>query len=202
MKTRLLFGAMTVAGLLGVSVAGAQTLNTKFIDISPALDVTGTVDGGNQRDLFVGVMNFDSFQGFCVEPLAGMTYGQNYTYELATAPAVLPRADFVNRLITAYNESPQSARDAAAIQWAIWEVIIEDDANFSLSNGQGKVSISSALEVATLANSYLANLASYQPASTSYLISANGQDVITIPEPSAFLMALLSSAVLFRRRRC
>lgn len=204
MKTKLLFCAICVVSVFGSTHSQAQTLNAQLIDISPGLNVSGSFNGVNNWDLYVGALNFDTFQAFCTEPLVGTSYGETYTFQV-TNSAVLSHSNEVSRLLTAYYASPQDNLNAAAVQWAIWEVIVESGPSYSLTTGAGQVYVSATdtYGVAALANNYLANMGSYAPATTRYLVANDGQDVIqVVPESSALLLAAISSStLLFRRRR-
>jgi len=73
--------------------------------------------------------------------------------------------------------------DAAAVQWAIWEVAVEGSSTGSLTTGSVRVADS---PVAAFANSYLSNVNSYTPVNLTYLTNGTRQDVVTwnmVPEP-------------------
>lgn len=204
MKTNLLFCAFSLA-LLGCSKSTAQTLTLTLDDISPALDVNGSFDGGaNYQNKFSGVMNFTpTLEAFCVEPLASMSYGDVFTYSAAPV-AELPQHDQIGRLLGAYSLSAKSAEDAAAVQWAIWEVLTETSGTVSLGTGSTRIHRDSVPAVANLANQYLAEINNVTSAGFMYLRSDQGQDIVTIiPEPGGWLLAGISAFgwAVSRRRK-
>ena len=116
----------------------------------------------------------------------------------------LSATDTISRLIGGYLLSSQSAQEAAAVQWAIWEVTTESQLAYSLSDGNVRITSAQNLDTITLANQYLAQAPSFTPASVTFLSNATRQDVVTwqvIPEPASAGLMALSGLLLFRRRR-
>jgi uncharacterized protein (TIGR03382 family) len=202
--TKLLICAISVAAAVAASKAVSQTLPATLIEISPALLVNGTVnDGGYTGDFYTGLMRFDTFDGFCVEPAESLSYGESLVYQIQD-PGLLANADTVARLVTAYLASPQTADHAAAVQWAIWEMTTEILSSPSLTAGNVRITLPAGDLTATLANQYLATAGSFAPANLTYLTNTGRQDVITwtpIPEPGTAALAALSALLLVRRRR-
>ncbi len=202
--TKFLICAISVAAALAAVKASGQTLSTTHSGISPGLLVNGTVDdGGHVGDFYTGLMRFDGFDAFCVEPNESLAYGDSLVYEVQDI-TLLTNYDIVARLVTAYLASPQTPGHAAAVQWAIWRVTTESLFSPSLLDGRVRITISANEPTALLANDYLANVNNHSPATLVYLTNSGGQDVVTwnlIPEPGTAALAALSALVLFRRRR-
>ena len=210
--TKLLLCALSVAALLGCIKAGAQSLDAQLVDISPFVPVTGTInDGSFIQEYTSGVMNFTSldpgfsnFSAFCVEPSQDIAYGDSLVYQVQDI-GTLARADEISRLVGGYLASAQTSLDAAAVHWAIWEVVGEtNEAFFSPFSGNVRITSPANDDVAVRAGEYLQNMATFTPATLVYLTNPAKQDVVTwnlIPEPSSFLLASFAAFGLLRRRR-
>lgn len=207
MKTTLLLCAVGFASFLFAGKAQSQTIVTTLVEISPNVPVNGSVDGSFFYDYPSGTLLFTDFQAFCVEPSQSLAYGQTVTFDIQD-PSSLANSVIISQLIGGFLASSGSALDAAAVQWAIWEVVAETSPTYSLSSGNVVISPSGPGNpdgdaVAALANQYLANLDTFAPANIYYLTHPDFQDVVTwvIPEPGSLALASLSALVLLRRRR-
>lgn len=211
--TKLLLCAISVAAALGCLKAGAQTINAQLIDMSPFVPVTGTLnDGVFIQEYTAGVMNFtvsglpgfSEFTAFCVDPAQDIAYGDSLVYQVQDI-STLARADDVARLVGGYLASAQTDLDAAAVYWAIWEIVGETkDGFFDTLSGNVRITAAANSDVTVLANNYLQNMQTYTPANLVYLTNPAKQDVVTwvpIPEPTSALLLGLSSLGLLRRRR-
>jgi len=194
---------------------GQTIIQAKLITISPTLTVNGTFNGGTTtKDYLSGVNKFTStsfggleFDAFCVEPNALIAIGQSLDYTV-TPTSSLTNSDKVARLVGAYLGSSKTNADAAAIQWAIWEVTSENSSSLSLSNGNVNVSGSSpSSNTRTLGNQYLANINTFTAANITYLKNSQSQDMVAfsstkpIPEPASLGMLAISGMLLLRRKR-
>jgi hypothetical protein len=204
MKTKLLLCAVGFASFLLAEKAQSQTLVTTFVEISPNVPVNGSVNGSVFMDYPSGVSVFADFQSFCVDPTQGLTYGQSVIYDIQD-PATLVNATLVAKLIGGYLSSAMTALDAAAVQWAIWEVVAEHSSTKSVSEGNVIISPTGSdnAAVADLANTYLKNIKDFTPVEFTYLKNDEFQDVVVyvVPEPATAGLAALSALALFRRRR-
>ncbi len=215
MKFKALLCIGAVAYGLAAITANGQSFDAKLISVDPSLTIKGTFDGGTVQNRLAGVANFTTtsqfgnvdFDAFCVEPLATISVGQTLTYEV-TSNSQLTNADKVAKLVGGFLSSSQSNADAAAVQWAIWEVTFENSSTFSLSNGNVNVGGSNpSLATRTLGNQYLTNINSYTAANIQYLTNSKFQNMVSfgpvnaIPEPSSLGLLALSSALMLRRKR-
>lgn len=202
--TKLLICAISVAAALGAIQARAQNLTAKLIEITPVLTVNGTFNNGAfTQDYPSGVYHFTEFDAFCVEPTQDLSYGETLVYQIQD-PGLLANSNTIARLVGGYLASGQTAQDAAAVQWAIWETTTESLLPSSLLDGNVRITTPINQSTANLANQYLANVNNFAPASLTYLTNGSRQDVVTwnlIPEPGSACLAALSAFVLFRRRR-
>ncbi|MFD0895703.1 PEP-CTERM sorting domain-containing protein [Luteolibacter ambystomatis] len=201
MKTKLLLGVAAIALALVSGRVNAQTLQAHLIDANPQVLVNVTFDGNPAHGELqnAGQLNFDFGPAFCVEPLAGLSYGENLVYNIQN-PLSLTQYDTISRLVGGYLASGQTNVDAAGVQAAIWEIVMGD--NGSLSSGNVRLLDSPAVVAA--ANNYLANVNTYTPVALTYLTNDTRQDVVTwavVPEPSSVLLIGLASVGLLRRKR-
>lgn len=214
-KTLLCIGAVASA-LAAITANGQTSFDAKLISVDPSLTVNGTFNsGGTTQSYQSGVLNFTTtsqfgsfdFDAFCVEPDSNITVGQTLTYTIADN-SQLTNSQKVAKLIGGFLSSTQSNADAAAVQWAIWEVTFESSSSFSLSNGNVKVtSTNPSLATQTLGNQYLANLENYTAAEIYYLKNPDFQNMVgykpltPVPEPASFGLLAFSGVLLLRRRR-
>jgi hypothetical protein len=202
--TKLLICAVALAAAFAAVKAQGQNISATFVDISPSLAVTGTIDNGSFiQEYPSGVLHFTDFEAFCVEPTQDLSYGESLVYQVQE-PSSLGNYDKISRLVGGYLASSRSAADAAAVQWAIWEVTTETLSNPSLLDGNVRISTPVSQDTATLANQYLANINTYSPVALTYLSNPTRQDIVTwnvVPEPGSMGLAALSAVALLRRRR-
>jgi hypothetical protein len=203
MRTKtLLLCAVAVAAAFSPAKSEAQSITATLDVVDPGLSVNGTVDGSFYQDWASGILDFTTFQAFCVEPLQGINYGETVVYQIQN-PGTLNNSDSVAQLVGGYLASGRTNEDAAAVQWAIWEVILDSNPTQSLTAGVVNISPSGSA-TAALAQTYLANIGTYTPATLTYLKNSTRQDVVTwqaIPEPGTMGLAAFSALLLLRRRR-
>ena len=202
--TKLLICAVSLAAAFAAAKANGQNLSATLIGIDPGIAVTGTVDNGSFIQAYPsGISKFTEFDAFCIEPTQGLSYGETLVYQIQN-PLSLSATDTISRLVGGYLLSSQSAQEAAAVQWAIWEVTTETQTDYTLADGKVRITSAQNLDTITLANQYLAQASSFTPASVTFLTNENRQDVVTwqvIPEPASAGLMALSGLLLFRRRR-
>lgn len=208
MNTKLLLCAVGFASFLFTEKAQSQSLTVEFTEINRHIPVNGSVNGSHFFDYPSGTSLFGDFHAFCVEPLQDLSYGETVTYDIQDI-STLANSLAISKLIGGYLSSSQSAEDAAAVQWAIWEVVADLSGNNSLLDGNVVISPGSETNpygptIAALGNQYLANIDKFDAVTLTYLRSETRQDVVTwavVPEPATAGLAALSSLLLFRRRR-
>ena len=200
MKTKL----VSLLGGLLASLAMAchgQTLEAVYLNSNPSQTVSGSFNGGASYTSYVsGLMNFDKFQAFCVDPDQRIYTNEAVIYTIQN-PATLTEEGAISRIVGGYYASAQTSLDAAGAQWAIWEVLKDGSHSPSFSSGLDRLQNPSS-SVATRAMDYLNHLSTLPAAPLMYLTSATRQDMITmVPEPAATLLGGLGTLLLFRRRR-
>ncbi len=209
--TKLLIGAVAVAAAFAAARAKGQSLPATLIGVDPGIGVTGTLDNGSFfQEYPSGVMKFTDFDAFCIEPTQGISYGDSLVYQIQN-PLSLGTTDLISRLVGGYLAAlntplteAEVAQNAAAVQWAIWEVTTETLNPFSLDNGNVRISASLNQDTINLANQYLANTANFNPANVTFLTNTDRQDVVTwnaVPEPTSVGLIALSGLLILRRRR-
>ena len=192
--------AVFAAGLFALATSSAQTLTATFTGVNPGVTSSGTLNGGTFSNVSAGVMDFSDFNAFCIEPNQFINNGETVVYQVQSS-ATLASADAVGRILGGFLLSSQTAQQAAAAQWAIWEVLVDPSPN-ALTTGAVKMADSS---VRTLAASYLTNLGNYPYVDFQVLTNPTRQDMIVIPnaipEPGVSVLLGMSALGLLRRRR-
>lgn len=180
--------------------AAAQNITATLLEVVPGATTSGTYDGETFIDYNAGIFRFDEFDAFCVEPVAPIEYGDTivYTYQ---DPATLANADQIGRLLGAWNASPKTSLDAQAIQWAIWEIILDGSDGASFATGNSRLADDHD-DVAGRALEFLTTAPGYDPLPFQYLTNEYKQDmIVVIPEPGLLGLLTLSAITFFRRRR-
>ena len=202
--TKVLICAVALAAAFAAAKAKGQNLPATLIGVDPGIAVTGTVDNGSFIQAYPsGVLKFTEFDAFCFEPTQGISYGESLVY-LIQNPLSLNTTNTISQLIGGYLASSQSAQEAAAVQWAIWEVTTETLPTYSLLDGNVRITSPANLDTITLADQYLAQASSFTPAAVTFLTNPTRQDVVTwqsVPEPTSAGLMMLSGLLLLRRRR-
>lgn len=202
--TKLLICAVAVASAIASATAKGQTLSATLITIDNGEAVTGTIDNGSFTQAYPsGILSFTEFEAFCIEPTQGISYGETLVYQIQD-PGSLANSNLISRLVGGYLASSQSSEDAAAVQWAIWELTTESLAAYSLSDGNVRITAPENQNIIVLANQYLAQASSFNPANVTFLSNPERQNVVTwnmIPEPASAGLLALSSLLLLRRKR-
>lgn len=205
--TLLLCTALAAASLIP-GISSGQTISTTLNSVAPSLLVNGKFVSGTTDSTYTsGVLNFNNvtFSAFCVDPLETIGINQTLTYQIQDA-STLTNSAIIARLVGGYLASSQTNQEAAAVQWAIWEVLRETGpvSDYSLKTGEVSINTSTDLATADRANDYLANQSTYNSAGLTLLTNPYYQDMVPwdmIPEPSSAALCALSSLFLLRRRR-
>jgi hypothetical protein len=202
--TQLLICAISLVAALAAAKTNAQSIPATLVDINPVLSVNGTFNNGSFIQNYPsGVLNFTEFDAFCVEPLQSISYGESLIYQVQDI-SQLGNSNTIARLIGGYLASTQSAQEAAAVQWAIWEITTESLSSPSLLNGNVRITTPISQSTADLANTYLANVNNFSPVALTYLTHSDRQNVVSwnvVPEPGSLMLAAFSGLLLLRRKR-
>jgi hypothetical protein len=202
--TKLLSCAVALTLAFASGKAHAQNLTETFIGIDPGLAVQGTFTGSvSTNEVVSGISKFATFEAFCVEPMQSIGYGETLVYQIQDTNTLVESAT-IARLVGGYLQSSRTARDAAAVQWAIWETVAETSLPDSLADGNVRIDSAVNQDTLALANFYLANVNSYTAASLTYLKNDTRQDMVTwnvVPEPGSLALGLVSGLMLLRRKR-
>lgn len=189
------FATMATAGQ-----ALAQDLTGTYLRIEPGISVKGAYDGSNFSFIQSGLARFDGFEAFCIEPKQGITIGDVVDYGVSFTASTTELTESISKLVGNFYASGMSANEAAATQWAIWEVVL-DGAGGSLLTGEAQVQNSG---IAGLANSYIDQLPNMPVADVTFLSNPQRQDMVSlnaIPEPATLGLFALAGLLLFRRTR-
>lgn len=198
MKLNCICGIAALTALAAASPISGQTLTDTFISIEPGVSAKGTFDGTNFRFVNSGIVQFTGFEAFCIEPLQGISVGEEVTYDIAYDYSTPEISGAIAKLTGGYYASGQSDLEAAAAQWAIWELLLDGPAG-SLFTGKAQLMD---LEVAVLANEFLAQLPNLPVTDVMFLTHPTRQDIVTtIPEPASLGLLAASCLLLPRRRR-
>lgn len=152
-----------------------------------------------------------SFMTYCVDILRALTVPGTFTVAPLSTLFTGVKATNVNKLLT--NTNPATADQSAAVQLAMWEIVFESGPTFNVNAGvnQGAFWMTGGSSGAarTLANSYLANLPSWNVSTTHtarLLYSPTNQSQVylaAVPEPETWAMMvfgfMLVGATLRRR---
>ena len=214
--TKLLICAISVAAAAAASQAQAQNLSTELLGFSPTRQVMGTINGSADpgQEYTSGVMNYQDFtnatffDAFCVQPSVSMSINDTPTY-LIQDISLLPNSYQISLLVDLYLGSTQTDEDAAAIQWAIWEITNETTLpTYSLLDGNVQVysptGQAAAADVYLTSMQALADVNTVPTVSLVYLTSDTYQNVVSwnaVPEPGTAGLMALSALCFFRRRR-
>lgn len=204
--TKLLLGVAAIAAVLTASV-NAQNISVSVTGLSPGINKISTAYDGSFFQLQdAGVLQTSVGNAFCVQPGVPLNYPETLVYTV-TNVSNLASNDIIAKLVGGYLASPQDALNAAAVQLAIWEVLLDGSTSGSLTTGNMQIAGTSDLNLINLANGYLAGANGYTAVPITFLVNNDDphrQNIITwsaVPEPSSMLLLGLTSLVFFRRKR-
>jgi hypothetical protein len=138
MKTNQFFIlTLCMSAALSVTKAHSQTFDTTLLEVVPGLESNGTIVGDSGFKMWrAGVSRFEdlTFEAFCVEPSVGQDYGDMVTYTVQDI-GDLSNNVLIARIVGGYLDAEKTDINAAAFQWAIWEVTNELSAAYDLLAG-------------------------------------------------------------------
>ncbi|MFO1228298.1 PEP-CTERM sorting domain-containing protein [Roseateles sp.] len=197
---------------VNISWQGKDLTGLQLTAFDDSYSTTGPVVTTSYRTTALNYTNnasHESFIAYCIEPAESNTKtAKDYTASVFSGP----RVSLVQGLFSQYYDGLSTPTSKAAFQVALWEIMRESGSTLDASAGSFRVGATYG-SVATLANDYLANAASYSgPAlfTLTRLSYTGQQDLITasriataVPEPmsGAMLMSGLAVLGLLARRR-
>ena len=223
---RHLLSTFATAACLALCAVQAQADTVRLTDytytpnksVNVQVDLAGTVDdktyaGGAGE--FEGTLNGNSFKTYCLDLYESFYFDTTYTdYHIAAlAPA---KAFDMGRLITKYRDGVDTAKESAAFQVALWEILYETSTTYSLFSGAFMETASND-GIRTLAQGWLSDLGSVSNVNVFKLESLGHYDsrhnwvkghqdfLVTtpVPEPSTYalmLAGLFGIGFVVRRR--
>lgn len=215
----VLLRKIAIAGAVALGLGGAAQAGTLTFDyegqgafgspnLSQSLRIHSTeYDGWVRAGAFrMTSESTGSFIAWCIDLAQTLRSGESYS----EAPTLLSQTaqSGLSQLFAEVYQHVDTAREAAAFQLAIWEIVDEAPSNgydvsagaFSASRNAGAIS---------LAQSYLDGLgASGEGAALRFFASETSQDLVTVdlapvplPASGAMIVVALGGLVALRRRR-
>ncbi|QYY37336.1 thioester domain-containing protein [Ruficoccus sp. ZRK36] len=200
-------GKLISAAVILVAAVAVQATPVSFTfnSFTHSKTVSGSYDGGNLSDLYVGNINiaFKDTSGtssanvvaFCMELSQGLNIGQSYNYTATTLTAAGlsdAQARLVSILYDQYYAGPTTqdwnSVNTGAFQLALWELTHDTDGSLWSDEGDFYIqSEGSNKQVSKIANEYLTDIyelasdANYEPYSQLVsLTNAESQDLIVM----------------------
>jgi hypothetical protein len=206
-------GIITVLTLSVLTVsANAATITYQSNELGRNTTISNF---GNTSNTWAGLFNIGmtgapadyptQFRSFCVDLQHTISQGQSWDVNLTPIPDPgLNNSGRIAYLYTSYAAGIASNDDAAGLQLAAWDVLIDGGDGISTGNFQASNTTSGAV---TAANGYLA-ASQGQSGTATWLVSTNGSRQNLVgpqPVPEAGSLSLIGTALLpllgFSRRR-
>ena len=83
MKLKHICCIAVLATIATAASTNGQDLSAEYLGIDPGASIKGTFDGTNYRFVHSGLVQFDGFEAFCIEPIQGISIGEVVDYDLA-----------------------------------------------------------------------------------------------------------------------
>jgi hypothetical protein len=201
--------SLSIIGLaIGLTIASgaqaAQTLDlTSFTYKHPVeADVNGHSDDSEEVSIggFNALLGTQAFLSFSVDAEQSFKFGHAFSVKSVDANVFYsaPKALAIGQLYTQHFASIDDAKDSAAFQLALWEIVNETSSTFSLANGVFKASTESS--AAKIANKWLRGLSGTGDAyRLTVLTNSKYQDqlmAMPVPESESYAMMLAGFGLL------
>ncbi len=201
MKIRhaLLVSALALATSLP---ATAATVRLTAFAYNPAATVTvGSPNYNGRAGQFVGTLDDQAFQTFCMDLLQDFSFDTTYTYSVVDGVTAwgASRSRAIDKVFSyaVANNLPSNASTSATVQSALWEVLYETNQGYGFASGSFRASSSGLTQTALNAWDWDAVMSTRITHHASQLFHPQRQDfaiVSEVPEPAS--VAMLGLGVL------
>jgi hypothetical protein len=195
MKIRhaLLASALALATSLP---ATAATVRLTAFTYNPATTVTvGAPNYSGRAGQFVGTLDDQAFQTFCMDLLQDFSFNTTYTYSVVDGVTAwgATRSSAIDKVFSyaIANNLPSDAATSATVQSALWEVLYETNPGYGFASGAFRVSSSGPTQSALNAWNWNAVLSTPVTHRASQLFHPSRQDFVVVsrvPEPASVAM--------------
>ena len=195
MKIRhaLLASAIALASSLP---AAAATVRLTAFAYSPATSVTVSSPNYTGRaGQFVGTLDNQAFQTFCMDLLQNFSFNTTYTYSVVDGVTAwgASRSNAIDKVFSyaIANNLPSNAPTSATVQSALWEVLYETNPGYGFASGSFRASSSGLTQAALNAWDWNAVMSTQITHHASQLFHPQRQDfalVSRVPEPASVAM--------------
>lgn len=196
MKIRHAFLASTLALATSLPATAATVRLTDFT-YSPAASVTvGAPNYSGRAGQFVGTLDGQAFETFCMDLLQDFRFNETYTYSVVDGVTAwgATRSSAIDKVFSyaIANNLPSNAATSATVQSALWEVLYETNPAYGFASGAFRASSSnSGTQTQLNAWDWNAVMSTRITHHASQLFHPQRQDfavVSRVPEPASVAM--------------